>query len=56
MTTVVFLGDLSNKKGTSKGFLLNRPLYIIMDTCLSLKCGSLITVKHLEIIIAKIAE
>lgn len=55
MTTAVSLGDLSNKKAP-KSFPFNRPLYIIMDTCPLLKCGSLITMKQLEIIIEKMAD
>jgi len=55
MTTAVFPGDLRNKKAP-KSFPLNRPLYIVMDTCLRLKCDSLITMKQLEIIIEKTAD
>lgn len=55
MTTAVYLGDLSNKKAP-KSFPLSRPLHIIMDTFLYLKCDSLITMEQLEIIIEKIAD
>lgn len=55
MTTTAFLGDVSIKKPPTT-FPVNRPLYVFMDTCLHLKCDSLITMKQLEIIIDKMAD
>lgn len=55
MTTAVFLRDLSNTKAPPS-FPLNRPLYIIMDTCPQLKCVRLITMKQLEIINGKMSD